>query len=124
MQPNISLSYSSDGASSTVGQGWNLASGFSAILRVGKDWRHDGDVSPVKNDQTDLFVLDGSRLILTSGIYGQSGSEYATENENFSKIILHDYNEVDGIVVFKVITKSGTTMLYEGSLYISIFVVS
>ena len=37
-------------------------------------------------DENDRFALDGSRLILNTGNYGEDGSTYKTEQENFAII--------------------------------------
>jgi len=121
MQPNIALVYNSQGGNGIAGYGWNI-SGASSITRVPKTIIHDGEVKGV-NFNGDRFALDGQRLMLISGNYGEDGSEYYTEVFNGSKIILHDDN-VNGFQWFEVLTKDGKTIEYgktQGSKFLNQF---
>lgn len=83
--PNISLNYSSQSGDGCVGYGWNIG-GISRISRVPSTLYHDGIIDPVDFDNYDRFTLDGQRLILKSGTYGNTGSTYETENFSNLKI--------------------------------------
>ena len=69
---------------------------------------------PITWGAEDRFALDGQRLILVSGTYGEDGSEYRTEIDSFAKIYAHggtagnpDYWEVR--------RKDGSTSIYGWS---------
>ena len=110
VKPTLSISYSSQRGNGILGYGWNI-DGLSSITRGIKNWYNDGKVESVKNTDKDAFFLDGSRLILLSGTYGALGSEYAIENENFSRAkITNDCG--NGPWVFDVTTKDGTVLEY------------
>lgn len=83
--PNISLNYSSQSGDGSVGYCWNIG-GISRISRVPSTLYHDGIIDPVDFDNYDRFTLDGQRLILKSGTYGNTGSTYETENFSNLKI--------------------------------------
>jgi RHS repeat-associated protein len=108
--PSLSISYSSEAASSLLGFGWDI-DGLSSITRGVKNWYNDGKAEAVTNTDKDAFFMDGSRLILLSGVYGAIGSEYAIENENFSRAKITN-NCANGPWVFDVTTKDGTILEY------------
>lgn len=84
MQPSLAVTFNSQGGNGLLGWCWDLA-GLSAITRTGKTLYHDGAISGADlND--DRFLLDGQRLIAVRGKYGESGSQYKTENDGFSNI--------------------------------------
>jgi hypothetical protein len=85
LQPSVALVYSSSSDVGYVGRGWSLA-GFSAITRCERTIAQDGAASPVQLLASDAFCLNGNRLRLTSGTYGQAGSTYQTEIADFSLI--------------------------------------
>jgi len=84
--PNVGLSYNSQSANGLAGWGWNI-SGLSSISRIGATIFHDDAIDGVDFDSKDRFSLDGRRLIIKSGTYGASNSEYQTENYSNIKII-------------------------------------
>lgn len=83
--PDITLSYAGQSRDGVAGYGWNLT-GISSITRTPSTMYHDGVIDPVDFDSTDRFTLDGQRLMLISGGYGQDGSEYQTEEYSHLKI--------------------------------------
>ncbi len=86
MNPNLSLVYNSGSLSEGyLGRGWAL-SGLSTISRVPSNKYYDNYVDPVDFNGWDRFSLDGSRLILVSGSYGQPGSVYGFEMENMVRV--------------------------------------
>src|SRR5690606_41619007 len=52
--------------------------GLSSITRIGAAKYSDGKVGGINLDTTDRFALDGQRLLLKSGIYGDDRSEEHT----------------------------------------------
>lgn len=114
MQPSLSIFYNSQGGNGTLGIGWDM-SGLSAITRTSKTQEIDGEIGSVNLNGDDRFALDGNRLILTNGVYGTSGSQYHTEEEDFS--LITSYNAAGtGPQYFKVIAKNGSIIEYGNSL--------
>lgn len=106
MQPQISVVYNSQGGFGALGQGWDIA-GVSAITRGGKSIYYDNQNNTVKFDNTDALYLDGQRLIYLSGGTGNltSGAMYATEEENYARIVFNGSS-------FTLTTVDGKTMEY------------
>ncbi len=116
LQPAITLTYISNFSDGLLGTGWSTG-GLSAIARVNRTLYHDGISDPVRGTISDRYALDGNRMIVTSGTYGASGSEYRTEIETFSKIIAYGTTGT-GPEWFRVYTKSGLILEFgndEGS---------
>ncbi len=104
MQPKLSINYNSNVGNGQLGVGFSL-SGLSAIHRCAKTIVTDGIKGGVNYNNNDRYCLNGQRLIAISGVDGQSGSEYRTEINSFSKI---KYNGN----YWTVKTKSGQTFEY------------
>jgi RHS repeat-associated protein len=85
LAPGLAIVYDHRSGNGLLGVGFRLA-GFSAIRRCGGTIAQDGAISAVGLDAADRFCLDGQRLRLTSGSYGQAGSQYQTEVETFSRV--------------------------------------
>ncbi len=88
VEPNISLTYNSQGGNGTAGYGWDL-SGISAITRISSTKFHDNTIDEVDFDNLDRFALDGQRLILknpTGTTYLFNGAIFETENFSTIKI--------------------------------------
>ncbi len=83
--PALSVNYNSSTQEGLLGTAWTL-SGTSTIHRMEKNYWEDSTVSGIDLETTDLFGLDGNRLILISGSHGQSGSIYTTKFESFKTI--------------------------------------
>jgi len=116
LQPAISLNYMSNYVNGILGIGWSIG-GLSAISRVNQNVYNDGMFDPIRGNLTDKYALDGNRLLVISGTYGASGSEYRTEIESFSKIVAYG-NTGTGPEWFKAYTKSGLILEFgnnEGS---------
>ncbi|MCF6356968.1 MAG: FG-GAP-like repeat-containing protein [Draconibacterium sp.] len=111
LSPGLSLSYNSHAGQGIAGYGWNI-NGLSAITRSGKNYYNDGATSGVDlTISNDKFLLDGQRLVGTSGSYGGNNSEYRTEIDAFTKVICL----TDGTATpkrFLVKTKSGLELQY------------
>jgi len=87
MEPKISLNYSSQAGPGIAGFGWSIG-GISVITRGPKTIAVDGVARGVRYDAQDQFYLDGQRLIWVGGNpHGQSGAEYRTELETFTKVV-------------------------------------
>lgn len=114
MQPNVQLSYSSSRGNGLVGVGWSLSSG-AAISRCGMTVATDGVSKLVQYSvANDKLCLNGQRLISVS-TYGQSGSEYRTELDSFSRIRQHGGNINSSATYFTVERKNGLIETYGGT---------
>jgi hypothetical protein len=85
MQPNIALAYSSQSGNGYVGVGWSI-SGLSSIYRCPQTYAQDASPGPVALATSDALCMDGNRLRLVSGTYGEAGSTYQTEIANFVNV--------------------------------------
>ena len=85
VEPHLGLSYNSRNGNGSLGVGWAI-SGLSAITRCNRTYAQDGAPAPITLTSNDVFCLDGKRLRLTSGSYGQAGSTYQTEIADFSNV--------------------------------------
>lgn len=108
--PSISLDYSSQSGNGIAGWGWNL-SGASSITRMTSTKFHDGNIDGIDYDNEDRFALDGQKLILKSGVYGQDNAEYQTENYSNLKIISKGTTS-EGPTHFVVYYPNGNVALY------------
>ena len=108
--PKLELAYTGTGLGS-VGLGWTIG-GLSRITRCPRTMAQDGVRGAIRFDSNDRFCLDGQRLILVSGTYGQDGAEYRTELETFSKIVSYTSVPTRGPDWFKVWTKEGQIKEY------------
>lgn len=103
IQPNLSLTYNSNGSNGLLGVGWSM-SGLSVIHRCGATIAVDNIRGGVYYDTRDRFCLDGERLIYIGG------TEYRTQHESWKKIIASDasYNPAS----FTIYAKDGTIRQY------------
>jgi len=114
VQPQLSLVYNSQGNKGLLGWKWDLA-GISAITRTGQNIYFDNNTNYIVNspDYTsgnsfdDRFNLDGNRLVLYSGNYGELNSTYKKENDDLS--IIKYLGKDAG---FLVTTKDGIKIYY------------
>ncbi|WP_268225623.1 FG-GAP repeat domain-containing protein, partial [Sinomicrobium oceani] len=114
VEPDIALTYNSQGGNGLAGWGWNI-SGVSVITRVPSTKFHDNQLAGVDFTSTDRFALDGQRLLLKSGIYGKDGTVYETENYSNMKITSHGvspYGAAYGPAYFKVLYPDGSFAVY------------
>jgi RHS repeat-associated protein len=109
--PNISLNYNSQSGDGYAGYGWNIG-GVSKITIIPSTIYHDGVVDPVDYDALDRFALDGQRLILKTGVYGQVGSTYETENYSNLTVSLLGFL---GFSYFKVEYSDGSFAVFSKS---------
>ncbi|GAA4671655.1 hypothetical protein Prum_074610 [Phytohabitans rumicis] len=90
LTPSIALSYTSGSSDGIAGEGWAV-SGFSVIERCAlASAQSDGYARPVEDPggRADAFCLDGQLLVMVRGTYGADGSEYRTEVDTFSRVVL------------------------------------
>ena len=111
MQPSISLVYNSQGGRGLAGWGWGL-SGLSSISLGAKNIFSEQAVSGVDLSEKRNYYLDGNRLVLSSGVYGEVGAVYLTENNTFTKV-QQVASPVNDVPVFTVTTKDGTVRSYS-----------
>ena len=107
-QPDISISYSSQSGAGLLGYGWSLnASSF--ITRIGKSYYYDGMTESPDLSNTDNLILDGQRLILSSGTNFVNGEKYRTEIEGYSDIT---YKIKNARAYLEVRTRDGRVLEY------------
>ena len=112
IQPQLSIQYNSQGAFGFLGQKWNL-NGLSFITRVPKTMYLEGKSEEIKLNNTDVYALDGNRLVWTGeggSVYTLDGRIYRLEIDNYSKIISHGTGS--GPTWFEVFLKDGSVIEY------------
>ena len=117
MQPNLSVSYNSQGSNGILGWGWVL-SGQSVISRKGKDLYRDGDLQQFSNLPSDNLSIDGSWMVLipNTGSWGTLNAVYGTEVGNNTRITPMELNtDGTGYKWFKVETIDGKIIEYGNS---------
>ncbi|HEY1773505.1 MAG TPA: VCBS repeat-containing protein [Gammaproteobacteria bacterium] len=77
-RPNFDVKYSNQAGDGPLGIGWYLDIPDS-IFRCPATLATDGYTAGVSYAKTDRLCLNNSRLVVTSGSYGRSGSTYQTE---------------------------------------------
>lgn len=99
-QPSLSVQYNSLSASGNLGAGANL-SGLSVIRRCGSTIASGDDYTSLASlSNEDRLCLNGARLILVSGSYWTSGSEYRFENGGNRKVVQSGVGQ-DSIYIVK-----------------------
>lgn len=106
MQPDLSLTYNSQGANSTLGYGWTL-SGLSLITRGNRSYYYDGKASGKSMNCNDVFILDGTRFIETGR---QTGSIFY-ESE-FGNIKAKGVTSGEVLKYFEVFFPNGNKGIY------------
>jgi RHS repeat-associated protein len=112
MTPNISLIYSSGSGPGLAGYGWQIG-GISAISRSPQNYYNDSKFQGVSINNNDRFSIDGQRLVLTSGTYGDDQATYSTEQESFMRV-KQVGNFIYGPSEFIAQAKGGITNYYGG----------
>jgi RHS repeat-associated protein len=113
MQPALSIGYQSGSGNGPLGIGWGLG-GLSEIERCSKTLAQDNSSDSVNLTLADRFCLDGNKLRLTGGVYGQAGSTYQTEMETFARVTAYG-NAGNGPAYFIVEGKNGLKYEYGNS---------
>ncbi|BDW95727.1 hypothetical protein MACH10_14120 [Thalassospira tepidiphila] len=112
VSPNLSLKYSSQNSNGPLGVGWRLQ-GLSGITRCPRTLATDGIVGGVELNSNDRFCVDGERLIAVQGSYGDNGTIYHTQKNNFIRFTSHgSVPGGSGPQYFSAISKDGSTMKY------------
>jgi hypothetical protein len=118
IQPNISLFYDSRSPIGPLGMGWSIA-GLGQITRCNKTVAQDTTAAPVALAFADGYCINGSRLRLTGGTYGNvssSSSTYQTEIADFSQITAY-YTTGNGPEYFEVQGRNGLKYFYGNNSY-------
>ncbi|MDR1716872.1 MAG: FG-GAP-like repeat-containing protein, partial [Prevotella sp.] len=114
LQPTLSITYNSQTGNGLAGWGCNL-SGLSVITRAPKDIYHDGTAKGITHLADEAYMLDGQRLVYTSGTPGQDGAVYYPESDPFTKVIVHGtYNTTTAGSWFEVQSSDGMKYYYGG----------
>jgi RHS repeat-associated protein len=131
LQPKVGLSYSSQNSNGTVGLGW-MVTGLSSISRSTRTRAQDetSDANQqtksvsngIQYNKNDRFSLDGERLVLApqsvatniafDDNYGNDQTQYYTEQNSFSKIVLTENTSTQSPQSFTTYTKSGLIFEY------------
>lgn len=107
--PQISLVYNSQSGNGIAGFGWNIA-GLSAITAIPHSRYYDGtNIQGISVNSSDVYALDGERLLLKSGANAKKGAEYTTEEEKYLKISIDS--------AFATTPKSFVVKKPDGSIY-------
>ncbi|HYK36953.1 RHS repeat-associated core domain-containing protein [Alloacidobacterium sp.] len=117
IQPTLAIEYSSTKENGALGVGWVLQ-GLSSITRCKRDIARDGFNAAIQFDKTDALCLDGQRLVAfpgvndgVTGVFGAAGTEYRTEDEQFSRVINGPTDDM-GPLSFEVRLKDGRIFFY------------
>ena len=111
ISPKLEVSVSSSGGNGYLGVGGGL-SGLSAITRCAKTVFYDGYTQSPQFEKGDAYCLNGQRLRLQTGTYGQAGSVYRTAVESFQLVKAHGSVGNTGPEYFEVINRAGASMLF------------
>ncbi|MEX1193190.1 MAG: RHS repeat-associated core domain-containing protein [Brumimicrobium sp.] len=112
LQPNLSIEYNSFNPNDILGMGWTL-NGVSSIKLSKKHLYRDGESQGLMLDGTDKFELDNNRLYAENGSYGDDGTIYSTEIDNFSRVTSHGNGTTPDY--FTLETKEGVIIEYGNS---------
>lgn len=110
LQPQIALTYNSQSGNGYLGVGWSVG-GLSSIYRCTQTYAQDPAPAPITLTMSDVFCMDGQRLRLTGGTYGDPDSSYQTEVANFSNVTAYG-SAGNGPAYFEVQGRDGRTYEY------------
>lgn len=120
LTPKLALVYNSELGNGLAGYGWTV-SGLSVITVCNDTWAQDSVNQPVGFTNAlpypNKFCLDGSRLVLATGVYGADQSTYRKELDDFSQITAQASGGAGPAITsgpqwFKVQTSDGLTYEY------------
>ena len=114
LKPSLSLSYNSSSGIGYLGVGWSI-SGLQSISRCRPIIPTDGTSKAEPMSAEEKFCLNGSRLIVVSGEYGESGAEYRTEKDQISRVRSYG-SKGSGPEYFKVWSKSGRVLEFGNTV--------
>ena len=87
MEPSLELAFSSRGDRGLLGVGWDLSGfGISSITRCHTTIAQDGDATPIRFDDDDVFCLDAQRLVPVPGGGGGAVREYRLDRDPFTRV--------------------------------------
>jgi hypothetical protein len=117
MAPSVAISYSSQGGNGPLGVGFSLE-GASSISRCEKMMAAGGTRDRIHfsthvTPGTDVYCLDGQRMVLLSGTNGDVGAEYRTEMDNFTRVKIAAKSDTETITKWTAETKDGRFLTYE-----------
>jgi RHS repeat-associated protein len=119
MEPALSLRYAGSRLDGNVGLGWRIE-GLSSITRCPHIQALDSVATPIRNDKSDVFCLDGKRLWQPSASsYGNDGTIYHTVVDGFAKVVSHltsASTAAKGPDYFQVWTKDGRILTYGNTV--------
>lgn len=110
LTPKLAVTYRHDASPGILGPHWGL-SGLSSIKRCPATVAQDGFTSSVSMQKADKYCLDGNKLKLAAGTYGESNSSYRTELETYALITAYS-STATGPGYFKVQARDGLTYEY------------
>ncbi|GGM82625.1 hypothetical protein GCM10010967_12860 [Dyadobacter beijingensis] len=113
--PSIAMNYHSMAGNGVLGFGWHIT-GLSTITRTTRNMYFDNATNPIVMTNDDRFVLDGTRMILKTGNYGEPDATYGLETEDFSTITSKG-TQGNGPEWMEVVTKDGIKMEYGNDPY-------
>jgi RHS repeat-associated protein len=112
VQPNLSIVYNSFSGMNILGMKWNL-SGLSSITRCGQIPYYDDKIETIQFNYSDRFAIDGNRLLqIGNGNYGGNNIQYATEIEDFTRIVSYGGGTNGPPEYFMAFTDDGTIIEY------------
>ncbi len=114
MGPSLAFSYAGAG-DGLLGVGWTLG-GLSAITRCRKTLAGSGVTAGIHYLASDQLCLDEQPLVVVDKLYSDGCKEYRTERDGFARIVGCGQT-VSGPLWFRVWTKAGQILLYEGVHY-------
>ncbi len=114
MGPSLAFSYAGTG-DGLLGVGWSLG-GLSAITRCRKTIAGSGVTAGIRYLASDQLCLDEQPLVVVDKLYSDGCKEYRTERDGFARIVGCGQT-VSGPLWFRVWTKAGQILLYEGVHY-------
>lgn len=112
MQPAISLEYSSSGPNGLMGVGWGFT-GFSQITPCSKNWSSEATADGVDWDDTDVYCLDGQKLV-AAGLFDGVNQKFRTERDTWADVIAEyaNGNQFEPPIKFTVRARDGRTSIY------------
>ena len=114
MEPNLTISYSSQRANGAMGVGWAVV-GLSSITRCSATIAQDNYLQRPRHIETDKICLDGKRLVTLpqdDDAYGDLGTKYRTEINDFSLTEQKDGDLNDPSTWFEIKEKNGLIKHY------------
>ncbi len=121
MNPELAVTYNSQGNNGLMGVGFGLSGMSSSIHRCGSSHIVDGKATGVKYDDTDMICMNGQRLIRISGTHWRNGTVYRSEIDSFDKVVYRTGTTSSGAATdyFEVYTRDGEKHIYNWRVGVS-----